>query len=103
MPPASVHDGNTAGLPAARETRTRGLVVCEMIADTSGNGGASITTWPAGMDTSKGQRRYRGYIWREDAREQWQRFVGSTLFARPFWLDLRATSPKGLRPLRKPV
>ncbi len=38
MPPASVHDGNTAGLPAARETRTRGLVVCEIIADSAGNG-----------------------------------------------------------------
>ena len=35
MLPTTVHDGNAAGLPA---DRTRGLIVREIIAVTSGNG-----------------------------------------------------------------
>jgi len=38
MPSASVRDSGTAGSPAAREARRRGLNVSEMIADSLGNG-----------------------------------------------------------------
>ena len=38
MPSASVCDSDTAGLPAARETRRRGLKISEIFADSSGNG-----------------------------------------------------------------
>lgn len=38
MPSASARGSGTAGLPAARETRRRGLMVSEIFADSSGNG-----------------------------------------------------------------
>jgi len=38
MPSASIRGSGTAGSPAARETRRRGLKVGETFADSSGNG-----------------------------------------------------------------
>ena len=47
MPPASVRDSGTAGSPAAREARRRGLKVSEMFADSSGNGSPASHRLPA--------------------------------------------------------
>ena len=46
MPPASVRDSGTAGSPAAREARRRGLEVSEMFADSSGNGAVRLVLHP---------------------------------------------------------
>ena len=54
MPLAPVRDSGTAGLPAARETRKRGLAVSEIFADNSGNGRT-----PAGRPSSRRGRSRR--------------------------------------------